>query len=143
MLVSNIFPFFLKFAARATDSPGLMIPRIHSGIGGSTDSLGLMPALFNYERQLIIVKLIKKNRQSINKCLPMPIQILQITADAGFCRCRFLQKGPMPMPINRHITSVNPSASLSCSSGPLHRRSSSHPSTKGSPPPSLGLPKEI
>ena len=32
----------------------------------------------------------------------LPMLILQITADADSCRCRFLQK--VPMPINWHIT---------------------------------------
>ena len=44
-------------------------------------------ALFNHERQLIIVKLLKV----IVKILQIPI--LQITADS--CRCRFLQKVPI------------------------------------------------
>ena len=39
----------------------------------------------------------------MGKILPMPIQILQITADAdSFKKCRYL-----PMPINRHITSMH------------------------------------
>ena len=74
-------------------------------------------ALFNHERQLIIVKLLKgigkvsakfcrcRYRCRFFKQLPMPI-----LADAdSFKKCRYL---PIPMPINRHITKYHSTTNI-------------------------------
>ena len=62
-------------------------------------------ALFNHDKQLIIVTLLNR----IGQILPM--QILQTTADAdSFKKCRYL-----PMPINQHIiTVISPVVSCIC-----------------------------